>query len=140
MAFEYDEDGKRLENVNGTMLLEIATEVARRQGRSSDIRYIARLKNDMRCSIMEQVAEITAATHHLGYVGNNEDGFDHNTGNFRLIVREDGTVKIKLVGDFEAFNKPNDAMDAEKRRGEDIWQILKYVGGGSVATGLCVLL
>ena len=95
-AFEYTEDGKRLESLKPYMIDAIAESGG--------------LQRQVLChSIASQVAEITNAIYKSGYVGSRlgADNILHtdlHTGNFRFIVK-DGAIKIIQVGDSEAFSK-----------------------------------
>jgi selenocysteine lyase/cysteine desulfurase/tetratricopeptide (TPR) repeat protein len=119
MAFSYDDDGKRLEFVTPQVLDVWAEQLG-----------WDRKKLDL--EIAKQVAEITVATHELGYIGHNgphsakDTAYDHHTGNFRVSIAG-GVVKVKLVGDFEAFIKDQDSYE----RGVDIGAIIDGLPGWS---------
>ncbi len=114
MGFQYgeQEDGKRLDFITRPILDEIAKE----SGWDSDA---------LSFEVAKQVTELTAATHALGYVGHNGKSSDHHTGNFRLILTGDRArpIKIKLVGDFEAFTKVS-YEDQINKMGNDVNNIV----------------
>jgi len=114
------EDGKRLEFYTPQMIQTLADEL---QVSSYSLRE----------NVANQIMEILAATHYIGYIGHNNDGTDMHTGNFRLIIDRKAQslkdkVKIKYVGDFiefRQFNKTDGHFSNEAN--EDMGHLMKGV-------------
>ncbi|MDD4183107.1 MAG: thioredoxin family protein, partial [Candidatus Omnitrophica bacterium] len=101
LAFEY-EDGNRLDFISPQAFKDIAKKLNMK---------VARLCH----FLIEQAAELTAASHFLGYIGDQGyAGTDQHVDNMRLIVRKNGGVILKLVGDFGLFRKLSHDEDAKK--------------------------
>ena len=119
LAFEY-EDGKRLLNMTDSMFNELAKKLSMDRKRLDSI-------------IIDRVAELTAATHALGYIGHMHLGkgdthYDHHLENFRIIVNDNGEVNITLVGDFGVFQKENEFIYPRHERQYDVRQIILKCG------------
>ncbi|MFC1667908.1 LOG family protein [Chlamydiota bacterium] len=96
MAFSYT-DGKRLDFLSPIQFSRIAEK-------------LGILAEEVEMRVAEQVAELTAAVHIAGYIGNNSKNgrsrTDLHLGNFRCIIRDKG-IHIQLVGDFDSFIDKN---------------------------------
>ncbi|MEW5895947.1 MAG: hypothetical protein AB1650_09385 [Candidatus Omnitrophota bacterium] len=121
IAFDYQYDGKRLNNVSSEMIAVWANELGISQ-------------KDVELMIAEQVVEEVVAMHAMGYVGNGENryfkgvlSYDQHIENFRCIFDPADRlkpVKILYVGDFVYFEK----VDSPERRKNDVL---------SIAGGIC---
>jgi len=104
LAYEYDEDGKRLDNINDSILHDLADQYG-----WQDMQAI-------KMSITHQLAELTAVVHALGYRGFDEENqTDLHIGNFRFYADQNG-IRIKFVGDFESFRKPEAGLSEDDIR------------------------
>ncbi|MCX5680344.1 MAG: hypothetical protein NTZ95_06840 [Candidatus Omnitrophica bacterium] len=132
MAFEYTEDGKRLDFVSSKTLDFISVEAGIPRGQIDE--HIAR-----------QAGELTAAVHGLGYIGHEQfkvealahvragvyelkqgtfNNVELQASNFRIIWGR-GFVRLKLVGDFEGYTKADKFRDPEYRRKKDLQLIIE---------------